>query len=105
MGNRRKARNLRLRARLGPQKGDRIPEWEIPKDEKTVIHEVPAIIHWGDIKASSRTDDEEVGRAIVYDDGTTDVIIFSGISEDAEKMIHGAKAGVDHFSIMDDEEN
>jgi hypothetical protein len=56
---------------------------EVPIQEKSVHKRVPAVIHWDTVDGSERTDDETIGEAIIYDDGTTDVIVFSEISVEA----------------------
>lgn len=99
MGNRRKPRNKKLRA-LGKRM-----TFHIPDAEQTVEKTVPAIIHWSQVPGVTRNDDETVGEAVVYEDGTTDVILFKDISDEAHQMISGVKGGVDHYSIMDTEEN
>lgn len=45
----------------------------MPKDEKTVIKEVPA-----------KVDGEVVGKAILFDDGTTEVVLNDVISDNAK---------------------
>lgn len=60
---------------------------EVPIQEKSVHKRVPAVIHWSTVDGSPRTDDETIGEAILYDDGTTDVIVYSEISEDAKKVV------------------
>jgi hypothetical protein len=103
MGNKRKPRNPRLRA-LGQRLTAKI---DIPEQmkEKIVSRTVPAVIHWDTVSGSPRTDDETIGEAVHYEDGTVDIAMYEDISDDAKKMIYGAQAGVDHFSLLKPEEN
>lgn len=57
----------------------------VPKEEKVVVKKVPAVIHWNQLD-STRTDSETIGEAIIYEDGTQDVIVFADISEEAKKL-------------------
>ena len=55
--------------------GDRM-DVSMPKDEKTVLKEVPAKI-----------DGEIVGRAILFDDGSYDLVLNKNLSESAKAKI------------------
>lgn len=90
MGNRRKAKDPDLA--LG--------ENFVPVSEGQTVHKrVPAIIHWDTVEGTDRTDDETIGEAIIYDDGTTDVIVFSEISDDAKRVVGIINGSLDHYSI------
>jgi hypothetical protein len=80
MGNRRKPKNPRLAMEEGI-------EVDVPIKEKTVHKQVPATIHWATVEGNDRTDDEVIGTAIIYDDGTSDVIVNSDISPDAKRLV------------------
>jgi hypothetical protein len=100
MGNRKKPRNPKLRA-LGQHLS--FARAVMPEDEPKVVERtVPAVIHWGDVPGSPRTDDETIGQAITFDDGSTDIIMYEDISDDAKKIIYGAQAGVDHYGLLED---
>lgn len=70
----------------------------IPKEEKVVEKTVPAVIHWGNVDGSDREDSETIGEGIIYADGTQDVIVWDGISEDAMKLM-GMFDMLQHLSI------
>jgi hypothetical protein len=72
---------------------------EVPIQEKSVHKRVPAVIHWDTVEGSDRTDDETIGEAIIYDDGTSDVIVFSEISADAKKLVGIINQNLDGYTI------
>ena len=74
---------------------------DIPIMEKSVHKRVPAVVHWGTVEGSSRTDDETIGEAVIYEDGTSDVMIFDEISSDAKKLVGIINSRLDHYSIED----
>lgn len=91
MGNRRKPGNPDLA---------HVPEkMSVPIQERTVHKRVPAVIHWATVEGIDRTDDETIGEAIIYDDGTSDVIVFSAISDDAKKIVGIINQDLDNYSI------
>lgn len=73
----------------------------VPMQEKSVHKKVPAVIHWNTVPNVDRDDDETIGEAIIYDDGTSDVIVFAEISEDAKRLVGTINAELDHFSLED----
>lgn len=75
---------------------------EVPIQEKSVHKRVPAVIHWATVDGQDRTDDETIGEAIIYDDGTSDVIVFSDISEDAKKLVGIINSSLDGYTIEED---
>lgn len=100
MSNRKKPRVRKLVAESALKKIN-LPVQE----DLEIVKKVPAIIHWDQIDTIGRHDDETIGEAVIYDDGTSDIIVFQDISEDAKKMVYGGMSGIDHFSIADPEEN
>lgn len=70
--------------------------------EQSVHKRVPAIVHWSQVDGTDRTDDETIGEAIIYDDGTSDVIVFADISEDAKKLVGIINGKLDKYSIAED---
>lgn len=93
---------------MGRRKAKR-PELALPKPEKvdvpimekSVHKRVPAVIHWSTVEGTDRTDDETIGEAIIYEDGTSDVMVFGEISEDAKKLVGVINADLDRYSIED----
>jgi hypothetical protein len=75
---------------------------DIPIQERTVHKRVPAVVHWATVEGQDRTDDETIGEAIIYEDGTSDVIIFSDISEGAKKLVGIINQRLDNYSIEED---
>lgn len=98
MSNRRKTRW----GRKGMGEKISIP---LPVEEAVILKRVPAVIHWAQVPSVDRDDDEIIGEALIYEDGEQDVVIFDGISNDAQKLLDYARGGVDHFSIADPQEN
>lgn len=92
MGNRKKAKNPRLAM-------DEAEEVHVPIMERTVHKRVPAKIHWSTVEGNDRTDSEIIGEAIIYEDGTSDVIVFSDISEDAKHLVGVINQSLDGYSI------
>lgn len=79
MGNTRKPNNPELRIAA-----DGIPE----ENEKVVLQEVPANLKWADVEGIDRDDVETIGKQIIYDDGSTDLLVdWESISEDAKKLL------------------
>lgn len=74
---------------------------DIPIQELSVHKKVPAVIHWNTVEGNDRTDDEVIGEAIIYEDGTSDVIVFSEISEDAKNLVGIINTELDHYSMGD----
>lgn len=79
----------------------RMEDFTIPIRELSVHKKVPAVIHWGTVDGIDREDDEIIGEAIIYEDGTSDVIVFSEISEDARNLVGIINTELDHFSQED----
>jgi len=75
---------------------------EVPILEKSVHKRVPAVIHWDTVDGIDRTDSETIGEAIIYDDGTSDVIVYSDISKDAKKLVGLINSNLDDFTIEED---
>jgi len=75
---------------------------EVPVHEKSVHKRVPAVIHWDTVDGSDRTDDETIGEAIIYDDGTSDVIVWADISADAKKLVGVINSSLDSYSVQED---
>lgn len=75
---------------------------EVPIHEKSVHKRVPAIVHWATVDGNDRTDDEIIGEAIIYDDGTSDVIVHADISADAKKLVGIINQNLDGYSIEED---
>lgn len=76
---------------------------EVPIQEKSVHKRVPAVVHWGTVDGNDRMDDETIGEAIIYDDGTSDVIVWSEISDDAKKLVGIINQNLDGYSISEEE--
>lgn len=74
---------------------------DVPIMEKSVHKRVPAVIHWATVDGIDRTDDETIGEAIIYDDGTSDVMVFGEISNDAKRLVGIINSNLDHYSIED----
>lgn len=74
---------------------------DVPIMEKSVHKRVPAVIHWSQVTGTDREDDETIGDAIIYEDGTSDIMVFDGISEDAKKLVGIINSRLDHYSIED----
>jgi len=74
---------------------------DVPIMEKSVHKRVPAVIHWGTVEGNSRTDDEVIGEAIIYEDGTSDVMVFGEISDDAKQLVGIINSRLDNYSIED----
>lgn len=60
----------------------------IPRGERVVAEEKPATIHWSLVKNSPREDSEVIGTAIIYEDGSTDLIVAKDISEEARALLY-----------------
>lgn len=73
----------------------------IPIQEKSVHKRVPAVIHWAQVTGTDREDDETIGEAIIYEDGTSDVMVFGEISEDAKKLVGIINSRLENYSIED----
>lgn len=73
----------------------------IPIREKSVHKRVPAVIHWATVEGNSRTDDEVIGEAIIYEDGTSDVMVFGELSDDAKQLVGIINSRLDNYSIED----
>lgn len=72
---------------------------DIPIQERTVHKRVPAVVHWATVEGQGRTDDETIGEAIIYEDGTSDVIVFKDISDDAKQLVTIINQSLDNYSI------
>lgn len=94
MGNRKKVKNPRLAM-------ENAEEVHVPIQERTVHKRVPAKIHWSTVDGNDRTDSETIGEAIIYEDGTSDVIVFSDISEDAKHLVGIINQNLDKYSVED----
>ena len=57
--------------------------------DNPIVKRVPAVIHWDQIENSPRTDDEIVGQALIFEDGTQDLELTPDISEDAQRILYG----------------
>ena len=91
MSNRRKPRNP-----TASLEGTKV---DIPIQEQSVHKRVPAVIHWATVDGVDRTDDETIGEAVIYEDGTSDVLVFSEISEDAKKVVGIINGQLDNLSM------
>lgn len=69
--------------------------------EQSVHKRVPAVVHWATVEGNDRTDDEVIGEAVIYDDGTSDVIVFGDISEDAKHLVGLINIHLDHLTTED----
>lgn len=94
MGNRRFPKNPRAAMEAAV-------EVDVPIKDKIVHKQVPATIHWATVVGNDRTDDEVIGTAIIYEDGTSDVIVNSDISADAKNLVAIINAHSDHLSLED----
>lgn len=94
MGNRRKPNNPRLAM-------EEAVEVDVPIKEKSVHKQVPAVIHWNTVDGTDRDDDEVIGTAIIYEDGTSDVIVNSDISPEAKTLVGIINMHSDHLSLED----
>jgi hypothetical protein len=74
---------------------------DVPIMEKSVHKQVPAVIHWADVTGIERTDDETIGTAIIYEDGTSDIIVDRDISEDAKKIVGIINHKLENYSVED----
>lgn len=74
----------------------------VPAQERVVLKKVPANIKWAEVEMIDRDDVEVIGEAIIYEDGTSQVIVFDDISEDAKKLMHSFVS--DKYSIAEQEE-
>lgn len=74
---------------------------DVPIMEKSVHKQVPAVVHWAQVDGTDRTDDEVIGTAIIYDDGTSDVIINDDISSEAKQLVGIINSRLDNYSIED----
>lgn len=74
----------------------------VPIQERSVHKRVPAVIHWSTVAGIDRTDDETIGEAVIYEDGTTDVIVFGGISADAKKLVGIINQNLEGYTIEED---
>lgn len=79
MSNRKKPKNRLLIARKALKDAGEVASLEVintPDDEKVLLKEVPAVV-----------DGVEVGRALIYDDHSVDVIYNNDIPEEAKAKI------------------
>lgn len=74
---------------------------DVPIMEKSVHKRVPAVVHWAQVEGTDRTDDEVIGEAIIYDDGTSDVMVFGELSDEAKKLVGIINSRLDNYSIED----
>ena len=74
-----------------------------PIMEKSVHKRVPAVIHWGTVEGVDRDDDEVIGEAIIYEDGTSDVMVFGELTEDARRLVGIINSDLDKMSISEEE--
>lgn len=93
MGNRRKSRWERTKGKLGFRskqaedvflnhepmlvKEEAVKRINVPKQDKVVMKTVPA-----------KADGEVIGEAVIYTDGTFDIIVFEGISDEARAKLY-----------------
>lgn len=95
MSNRRRPRNRKL------VREDALDKVSIPMIDQIVQKRVPAVIHFSQVDGTDRTDDETIGEAIIYEDGTSDVIVFANISEEAKKVVYGIQSRLDLLDMND----
>lgn len=74
---------------------------DVPIMEKSVHKRVPAVIHWATVDGTDRTDDEVIGEAIIYDDGTSDVMVFGEISNEAKQLVGVINSKLDNYTVID----
>ena len=74
----------------------------VPIQERSVHKRVPAVIHWSTVAGIDRTDDETIGEAVIYEDGTSDVIVFGDISADAKKLVGIINQNLEGYTIEED---
>lgn len=98
MSNRKKPTNRKLVAERA------LSKVEVPDKESVVLKRVPAKIKWAGVDSVDRDDEEIIGEAIIYDDGTNDLIVSGSLSDDAKKLIYGLSEGFDMFSIAEQAE-
>jgi len=75
----------------------------LPKvsEEKAVLKEVPACIRWAEVPNIDRMDREVVGKTIIYEDNSFDVVYdFENMSEDAKTFL-GYYQSAGPYSIGD----
>lgn len=77
---------------------------DIPMREKSVHKRVPAVIHFSQVDGTDREDDEVIGTAIIYEDGTSDIIVNADISREAKLVVGGVNAHLDGLSMNDEED-
>lgn len=75
---------------------------DIPIQERTVHKRVPAVIHFSQIEGTDRMDDETIGEAIIYEDGTSDVIVFGDLSAEAQHIVGIINQRLENYSIEED---
>lgn len=73
-----------------------------PTGEKEVLKTVPSIIHWANVPQVDREDSETVGKAVIYIDGSFDMIVFEGISEEARDYMDDFQASMFRMERSDD---
>ena len=93
MSNRRRPRNPTV-----PGEGER-RRVEIPILNQVVQKKVPAVIHFKDVEGTDRTDDEIIGESIIYEDGTSDIVVFADISDEAKQVVRIIQGQLDGLSI------
>lgn len=93
MSNRRRPRNRKL------VREDALAKVDIPMVNQTVHKRVPAVIHFSQVEGTDREDDETIGEAIIYEDGTSDIIVFAEISEEAKAVVYGIQSQLEHLNI------
>lgn len=103
MSNRKRPRNRKLIAQSAIDRG-LIDEVPIPMQELSVHKRVPATIHWSTVNNVDRTDSEVIGEAVIYDDGTSDIIVFDNISQDAKNLVYTIKGELDHLDMSPEED-
>lgn len=97
MSNSRKPRNRKLVSEEAHLQG----KVSIPMIDQIVAKRVPAVIHFSQVEGTDRDDDETIGEAIIYEDGTSDVIVFSNISEEAKMVVYGIQSELEHLDMED----
>lgn len=86
---RRKNRQLKARKKATPTADSGIAAVvEAPDDSKVLLKTVPA-----------KVDGEVVGDALLYDDGSVDVILNRDISEEAKNKLNAAASELAGYSI------
>lgn len=93
MGNRRRPRNPAL-----AEDSER-RQMDIPMLNQVVQKKVPAVIHFSQVEGTDREDDEIIGESIIYEDGTSDIVVFADISPEAKQIVRIIQGRLDGLNI------